>query len=90
MLEVGIRELKQNASAVVAAAESGNVVTITSRKRPVALITPIPKSRMQELRDTGLIKPATKDMSDLPAPITPMQGISPSNVLTEMRENERY
>ena len=36
MSEVGIRALKQNASAVVAEAASGETVTITDRGRPVA------------------------------------------------------
>ena len=87
MAEVGIRALKQNASAVVAKAAAGEVVTITSRGRPVALMTPIPGSRLQELVDAGLVTPATRDVSDLPDPI---EGPSLSEVLAEMREEERY
>ncbi len=87
MSEVGIRVLKQNASAVVAKAAAGEVVTITSRGRPVALMTPIPKSRLQELIDAGLVTAATRDIADLPDPI---DGPSLSEVLAEMREEERY
>ena len=83
MSEVGIRALKRNASAVVARAAAGEIVTITSRGRPVALITPIPKSRLQDLIDVGLVTAATKDFSDLPAPI---EGPSMSEVLVGMRE----
>ena len=51
MSEVGIRALKQNASAVVAAAAGGDVVTITDRGRPVARMTAIASSRLAELID---------------------------------------
>ena len=87
MAEVGIRALKQNASAVVAQAAAGEIVTITSRGRPVALMTPIPKSRLQELADAGLSTAATREIGDLPAPI---EGPSLTNLLAEMREEQRY
>lgn len=87
MAEVGIRALKQNASAVVAKAVSGEIVTITSRGRPVALLTPIPGSRLKELVDAGLVTPATRDIADLPDPI---EGPSLSDVLVGIREQERY
>ena len=45
MARVGIRSLKQNASAVVANAASGETVTITDRGRPVAQMTAIPSVR---------------------------------------------
>ncbi|MXW58710.1 MAG: type II toxin-antitoxin system prevent-host-death family antitoxin [Acidimicrobiia bacterium] len=87
MTEVGIRALKQNASAVVAKAAAGEIVTITSRGRPMALMTPIPESRLQELVDAGLVTEATRDIADLPDPI---EGPSLSTVLADMREGERY
>lgn len=46
MAEVGIRALKQNASAVVSEAAGGETVTITDRGRPVAQTTAIPVSRL--------------------------------------------
>lgn len=47
MESVGIRELKQNASEVVARAEKGETITITVQGRPVAKIVPInPVKRM--------------------------------------------
>jgi len=53
MSEVGIRALKQNASAVVAEAAAGDAVTITDRGRPVAVMTAIPQSRLQALIEAG-------------------------------------
>lgn len=49
MSEVGIRALKQNASAVVAEAAAGELVTITDRGRPVAQMVPVAASRVEAL-----------------------------------------
>ena len=58
MSEVGIRALKQNASAVVADASAGETVTITDRGRAVAQLTAIPTSRLQQLIASGKGPPA--------------------------------
>lgn len=59
MPEVGIRALKQNASAVVAQAAAGETVTITDQGRPVALMTPIPESRLEAKVGRGDARPAS-------------------------------
>lgn len=86
MSEVGIRALKQNASAVVADAASGETVTITDRGRPVARMTAIPSSRLAALIDAGRARPARRSIADLPAP---EPGPALSAALAEMREAER-
>ena len=68
MSEVGIRALKQNASAVVAEAAAGETVTITDRGRPVAQMTAIPRSRLQALTDAGHARMARRRLSDLSPP----------------------
>lgn len=55
MGEVGIRELKQNASAVVARAVEGETMTITDRGRPVAILTGIRKSPLEAMVELGLV-----------------------------------
>ncbi len=87
MSEVGIRALKQNASAVVAEAASGETVTITDRGRPVARMSAIPKSRLEGLIDEGHARPARNKLVDLPAP---EPGPELSRALLEMRDDERY
>ena len=69
MSEVGIRALKQNASAVVAEAAAGETVTITDRGRPVAQMTAIPTSRLRGLIDAGRARPARHELADLSAAI---------------------
>lgn len=85
MSEVGIRALKQNASAVVSEAAAGETVTITDRGRPVAQMTAIPVSRLRALVDAGRARRARRSMSDLPAP---EPGPDMSAVLAEMRDAE--
>lgn len=87
MSEVGIRALKQNASAVVAEAAAGETVTITDRGRPVAQMTSIPKSRLQALIDAGHARLPRRRLSDLSAPTA---GPSLTAELRSMREDERY
>ena len=91
MSTVGIRALKQNASEVVRRAGAGDVITITDRGKPVARIVPIRKSRLDEMRDAGLIREATKKPWDLPMPTGTVGGDkSWSEVLQKMRDEERH
>lgn len=87
MAVVGIRALKQNASAVVAEAARGETVTITDRGRPVAQMTAIPKSRLRGLIDAGLARPARRNLAAL---AVPEPGPDLSRALAEMRDGERY
>ncbi|MCK9248512.1 MAG: type II toxin-antitoxin system prevent-host-death family antitoxin [Solirubrobacteraceae bacterium] len=87
MAEVGIRALKQNASAVVNRAEAGEAITITDRGRPVAQMGPLPSSPLERLRATGRARAPRHDIRDLPAP-TP--GPPLSDALRTMRDDERY
>ena len=87
MAEVGIRALKQNATAVVAAAAAGAHVTITDRGRPVAQLTPIPASQLQRLVEAGRARPARRSLADVPMP---EPGPSLSAELAAMRDVERY
>jgi len=87
MSEVGIRALKQNASAVVAEAAAGETVTITDRGRPVARMSAIPTSRLVSLVQEGRARPARSRLADLPPPNS---GPDLSKTLQEMRAGERY
>lgn len=91
MADAGIRALKQNASAVVALAASGEVVTITDRGRPVAQLGPIPERRLDALVETGGARPARRPIDDLPAPRRRRRGQPTlTEVLDELRDAERY
>lgn len=85
--KIGIRALKQNASAVVSEVASGEPVTITDRGRPVAQIVPLAASPLERMIDTGEAVPAQRSILDLPEPAAHS---SLSAVLNEMRQEERY
>lgn len=91
MSEVGVRALKQNASAVVAQAAAGEEVTITDRGRPVAQLVPLAPGRLNQLVAAGRARPAKRSLSELPAPSRRRAGRpSLSASLAEMRDAERY
>lgn len=56
MRQVGIKELKRDASAIVDAVEAGEMIVITRRGTPVARIGPVAApARVQRLVDQGLM-----------------------------------
>ena len=87
MPEIGIRALKQNASAVVAQVAAGETITITDRGRPVARMTPLRPSAVRQLIDAGQARPARRRLAEVPRPLP---GPSPSVALSDMRDDERY
>ena len=91
MTTVGIRSLKQNASEVVRQAAAGDVITITDRGTPVARIVPLRASRLEELRNAGLVRRATASTADLPLPTVEItDGPNLGDTLRAMRDDERY
>jgi len=91
MSEVGIRALKQNASAVVAKAVGGEMVTITKHGRPVAQLVPLAGGRLEQLIAADRARPATRRLRDLPAPAKRERGHPTlSEELEGMRQAERY
>jgi len=90
MERVGIRQLQQNASAVVARAAAGEALEITDRGRAVARLVPIRKNRVAELIDAGLASPARRHVKDLPPPLVLRDGEPTlSELLAEDRAEDR-
>ena len=92
--EVGIRELKAQASAVVRRAAAGQVITITDRGRPVARIVPVRDDEgwWDEMIEEGRIIPARRDLIQVlyespPARLAPGER-SPFDALMELRAGE--
>ncbi len=90
MQRVGVRELRQNASAVLRRVAAGEVVEVTDRGRAVARIVPMhDASRLDQLLAEGRASGTTGDMLD----VKPMRRISGkpllSKVLADMRADER-
>lgn len=60
MADVGIRELKQRLSEYLDRAERGEVLRVTNRGRPKAVLGPVPgRARIEDGIQTGWITPGT-------------------------------
>ncbi len=96
MEQIGVRELRLNASRVLKRVAGGESVEVTSRGRPVARIVPIRSDGgWARLVAEGRIIAAAEDgdvldlLDELPR-IEPRPGVPlPSEILAEMREHER-
>jgi prevent-host-death family protein len=92
MARVGVRELRQNASAVLRRVLAGESIEITQRGRPVALLVPLPEPTdvVERLIAEGRARPAKGNLLDLPPPLKPQPGsMLPSEALAELRAEER-
>jgi len=92
MSSVGIRELRQHASALIRRVEAGETIEITDRGRPVAILSPRPRTgnRLEQLRAAGDLLPAAADHGSLPPPLPVPPGLeAPAEVLERLRRDER-
>lgn len=91
VMSVGVRELRQRASELLRLVERGEVLQITDRGRPVALLSPLPDGGpLQRMRLAGEVQSACADLEDLPEPLAPPPGEElPSVVLAALRRDER-
>ena len=90
MEKVGIRELRQNATAVLRRVAAGEIVEVTDRGRAVARIVPMHEaSRLEQLQAEGRASGAAGDLLDV-RPM-PRVGGRPllSRILADMRADER-
>ncbi len=92
MIRVGIRELRQNASALIRRVKAGEVLEVTERGQPVARLVPIGDEEdlvERLIREGAAVRPRGS-LNDLPPPKPPRKGAPlPSEVLAEMRADER-
>lgn len=88
MEQIGVRELRQNASRYLARVAAGEDFQITDRGRPVALLVPVPADPYQALLAAGvLLAPETDGAVLDEAPVD--HGINASANLAELRDQER-
>jgi prevent-host-death family protein len=89
---VGLRELRQHASAVIKRVRGGESVEITDHGHPIARIVPLQPSTLDQLVLDGRATGASVDLLDVLDELglpQPSQGRSPSQALDELRADER-
>ncbi|MBI3929444.1 MAG: type II toxin-antitoxin system prevent-host-death family antitoxin [Armatimonadetes bacterium] len=91
MITIGVRELRQNATKYLKAVAAGEVVQVTERGRPIAMLVPIPvEGPVARLENQGRLSRAEGDLLDLGPGPAPASGlVPPSQVLAEARQGER-
>jgi prevent-host-death family protein len=91
---VGIRELRQQASAVLRRVVAGEVIEVTEHGHPIARIVPLRHSQLDQLVLEGRASEADGDLLDrmdelgLPAP-GEADRLTPSRALAQLRVDER-
>ncbi len=90
---VGIRELRQQASAVLRRVVAGEVVEVTAHGHPIARIVPLRPGVLDQLVLEGRATEPQDDLLDLldnlGLPATAAGGALPSAALAELRADER-
>lgn len=88
METAGVRELRQNASALLARVEAGAEIEVTNHGRPVARLVPLDRARPSraELIATGQLRPGSGDMLDVQPIEAPAGTPDTARLLDELRE----
>ena len=91
MDRIGVRELRQQASAWLRRVEAGESFEVTDRGRPVALLVPVPAEEgINALVAAGRARPGQGRLTDLGQPLPLRKGAPrPSDVLDRVRVDER-
>jgi prevent-host-death family protein len=82
---VGIRQLRQGASQVIARVAAGEALTVTDRGRPVARLVPLSGSRLDQLIQEGAVVPASGEK--LPPRAPRLDGQPLSEMIADERED---
>lgn len=89
MARVGVRELRQRASELIRRVEAGEVIEVTDRGRPVAVLAPLPDNGpLARLRAAGDVTASYLDELPETLPLMPNQE-PPSVLLHRLRRDER-
>lgn len=89
---IGVREIRQDASIILARVEEGEEFIITNRGVPVARLLPIDvddNALIEEMVANGDILEADGNLWDLPLPTFKVKGKSATQQLIEERESYR-
>lgn len=89
MTEIGVRELKQHASAVLKRVESGETIVVTRNGRPVArLIRAGIPDDIAAMMERGVVRWSGR-MPQLPTPVTPTPGGPSLNAIIDEERGPR-
>ncbi len=87
---VNVRDLRQNLSRYLRQVQKGERLTVLSRGRPAALLTPLPQNAtaLDRLIAEGKAIPAQRDLATLPRPLKRRGRMTLSTALAEQRADD--
>ena len=85
MQQIGIRELRRQASAILRRVAAGETVEVTDRGRPVAVLLRSMPSGLARLEREGLVRRAEGDLLELVPVRLPAGSKAPSQVVSDGR-----
>jgi prevent-host-death family protein len=88
--KMGIRELRDTLTQAIRRVRAGETIEVTHDGEPVALITPYPRSRLDELIASGRVTPAKRPLHPLPKPLPVTGPKTASEALEEDRSSYRW
>ena len=89
---MGMRDLGQNVSRVLARVKKGESLVVTDRGRPVARLVPYTAgTTLDEMIESGEVTPSRGDLQEFLAHYVPVESdIAGSNIIQAMRDEERW
>jgi prevent-host-death family protein len=85
MVRIGIRELRDNLTSTIRRVRAGEAFEVTHDGEPVAILSPVKRSRRDELIAAGQITPARQPLEIPRERIKVTGGRSVSEILDELR-----
>jgi prevent-host-death family protein len=87
-----VRELRQNLSVYLDRVKRGEALTVTEHGAAVAILRPLSREStvIERLIAEGVARPATRSIRDIPRPLLLKMDKPLSEILREMRDEERY
>lgn len=85
MERVGIRDLRQRASAILRRVAAGETFEVTDRGRPVALLVGMSRAGLAGLEEQGLVRGGEGDLLDVDPMPLPDGARPPSELVSEGR-----
>lgn len=91
MTTISHREMRNNSAEVLRRVEAGETMVVTNHGHPVARLSPLEKSVLQDLEEAGQLRRALRGSDALMAiePIPLREGVTTADILADVRGHER-
>lgn len=90
MDQIGVRELRQNASKYLERVERGESIEVTVHGKPVAVLRPVEEDPWKAMIAAGEVTPAELGWDDLPPPLPAPEGLMSASDMLQAQRAERF